>query len=237
MVRHQGYQVRWSTCHDMGLDDHRSNTQKSLKFAVKWLLGPKFSSPAARFKGLRLGERGRQPRIRYPNRHHHPCMDQTTSRRPESTCFSHNVSTLVVFQFVISPSNSLFSHSAFAPTDMQSFCQRACRIAAPHEWSLPVSDSIRELSHAKVAHLPVVAAIGKNQRVGRGRSAEVIFSDFGFYPSVSGKPVARQVRCEIDTSHTLASRRSSRTIIRAVFFRAALRASRLESMAEADMRD
>ena len=85
MIRHQGYQVRGSTCHDIGLDDHRSNTQKSIKFAVKWLLGPKFSSPAARFKGLRLGGRSRQPRIGYPNRHHHPCMDRTTRRRPGAT--------------------------------------------------------------------------------------------------------------------------------------------------------
>ena len=39
-------------------------------FAVNGVLGPKFSSPAARFKGLRLGDRVGQPRIGHPGRHH-----------------------------------------------------------------------------------------------------------------------------------------------------------------------
>ena len=39
--------------------------------AVNGVLGPKFSSPAARFKGLRLGDRVGQPRIGHPGRHHH----------------------------------------------------------------------------------------------------------------------------------------------------------------------
>ena len=34
--------------HDLGLLEHGSHHSNPLKIAVKWLLGPKFSSPAAR---------------------------------------------------------------------------------------------------------------------------------------------------------------------------------------------
>ena len=42
--------------HDNGRGNHGSTTQKSLKIQVKWHLSTKFSSPAARLKGLRLGD-------------------------------------------------------------------------------------------------------------------------------------------------------------------------------------
>ena len=53
------------------LDEHSSTTQKSLKFQGKRHFGPTLSSPAARQKGLRLGDCAGQPRIGYPGRHHH----------------------------------------------------------------------------------------------------------------------------------------------------------------------
>ena len=46
------------------------------------LPGPTFSSPAARFKELRLGDRARQPEIGYPGRHHHPRQPLHRSRDP-----------------------------------------------------------------------------------------------------------------------------------------------------------
>ena len=64
--------VRGSTSHNIGLDDHGSLTQKPRNFAVNRRLGPIFFTPAARYKGLRLPGRTRQPRIGYPSRHHHP---------------------------------------------------------------------------------------------------------------------------------------------------------------------
>ena len=69
--------VQWSILRDFGLGDptaHPSNFHAI--FAVNGVLGPKFSSPAARFKGLRLGDRTGQPRIGHPSRHHHPRQPQ-----------------------------------------------------------------------------------------------------------------------------------------------------------------
>ena len=42
-----------------------------LKNQLKWHFRPKFSSPAARYKGLRLGDRAGQPWIRHPIRDAH----------------------------------------------------------------------------------------------------------------------------------------------------------------------
>ena len=69
--------VQWSILRAFGLGDptaHPSNFHAI--FAVNGVLGPKFSSPAARFKGLRLGDRTGQPRIGHPSRHHHPRQPQ-----------------------------------------------------------------------------------------------------------------------------------------------------------------
>ena len=71
-----------SIYHDRGLDEHSSPTQKSLKNQGKRPFRPKFSSPAARCKGLRLGDRATQLRIGHPGRHHHPRQPREWSRRP-----------------------------------------------------------------------------------------------------------------------------------------------------------
>ena len=71
-----------SNPYDIGLGQHGSQTQKPLKIAVKQHLAAKFSSPAARFEGLRLGDCARQPQIGYPGRHHHPRQPGSGSRRP-----------------------------------------------------------------------------------------------------------------------------------------------------------
>ena len=47
--------------YDQGLDEHNSLTQKSLKNQGKRPFGSKFSSPAARYKGLRLGDGAASP--------------------------------------------------------------------------------------------------------------------------------------------------------------------------------
>ena len=62
------------------------------------------------------------------------------------TSSSHNFSTLVVFQFVISPSNSLFSHSAFAPTESRICSPSASALAAslPHTNGLCLCPTLSE---------------------------------------------------------------------------------------------
>ena len=46
-------------------------------------LRPKFSSPAARFQGLRLGNCAGLPKIGYPSRHHHPRQSGSGSGNPD----------------------------------------------------------------------------------------------------------------------------------------------------------
>ena len=71
--------VQWSILHYFGLEAPRGTAHPSnvhAIFAVNGVSGPICSSPAARFKGLRLGDRTGQPRIGHPSRHHHPRQPQ-----------------------------------------------------------------------------------------------------------------------------------------------------------------
>ena len=80
--------VQWSILHYFGLEAPRGTAHPSnvhAIFAVNGVSGPIFSSPAARFKGLRLGDRTGQPRIGHPSRHHHPRQPQGGVAAPGST--------------------------------------------------------------------------------------------------------------------------------------------------------
>ena len=126
-VRHQGCQVRWSTAHDLGLDDHRSNTQKSLKIAVKRLLVPNFSSPAAREKGLRLGDCVTKPRIGYPCRPHHPRHPGSGSWNPGRATYPVSRTSALPPSAVICPGTA--PHKPPAPATAASLCS-----PSPWQW-------------------------------------------------------------------------------------------------------
>ena len=67
-----GVRCTGSSSHNIGLDDPWVHRSKTTQNSVKRHFGLKIFFACGALKGLRLRDCGTQPRIGYPNRHHHP---------------------------------------------------------------------------------------------------------------------------------------------------------------------